>query len=128
MRHYIKGAYAFDLEGNEPSIRCVAAPIRDASSHIIAAIGNAITVPYMSLEKMGELVPLVKRVAREISAELVGRVSPPFLLVRPAQPTLNRVTSWFISIASRDSSALAAAVWWAPAELCIERSRILTRF
>lgn len=73
MRAYIKGAYAFDLEDNEPSIRCVAAPIRDASGHIIAAISNASTVPYMPLEKMQELVPTVKRVAQEISAEFGGR-------------------------------------------------------
>ncbi len=34
MLEYVAGGYAFDLEDNEPSIRCVAAPIRDASQQI----------------------------------------------------------------------------------------------
>ena len=50
MRGYVAGGYAYDLEDNEPSIRCVAAPIRDASRQIVAAISIASTVPYMSVE------------------------------------------------------------------------------
>jgi len=72
MHEYVEGGYAFDLEDNEPSIRCVAAPIRDASKHIIAGISIASTVPYMPLEKMAELVPLIKQVAARLSAELGG--------------------------------------------------------
>ncbi len=53
---YVEGGYAFDLEDNEPSIRCVAAPVRDASKQIVAGISVASTVPYMPLEKMAELV------------------------------------------------------------------------
>jgi DNA-binding IclR family transcriptional regulator len=60
MTEYVAGGYAFDLEDNEPSIRCVAAPIRDASKGIVAAISIASTVPYMPLEKMAELIPLIK--------------------------------------------------------------------
>ena len=41
--------------------------------------------------------------------------------------TLKRATRLFRSIARRDSSWLAALVWLAPAELCRDRSRILTR-
>ena len=52
MRGYAAQGYAFDLEDNEPSIRCVAAPVRDASSGIVAAISVSSTVPYMSLERM----------------------------------------------------------------------------
>jgi DNA-binding IclR family transcriptional regulator len=70
MQGYVSGRYAFDLEDNEPSIRCVAAPIRDASGQIVAAISVASTVPYMSLEKMERLVPIVQRAAGGISAEL----------------------------------------------------------
>lgn len=70
MQAYVSGAYAFDLEDNEPSIRCVAAPIRDAGQKIVAAISNASTVPYLSLEKMHELVPEIKRIAALISAEI----------------------------------------------------------
>ncbi|EPJ87205.1 regulatory protein, IclR [Pseudomonas sp. CFII64] len=72
MREYVQGGYAFDLEDNEPSIRCVAAPIRDASKQIIAGISIASTVPYMPLEKMAELVPLIKQTAARLSAELGG--------------------------------------------------------
>lgn len=72
MLEYVAGGYAFDLEDNEPSIRCVAAPIRDASKQIIAAISIASTVPYMPLEKMAELVPLIKDTAARLSAELGG--------------------------------------------------------
>lgn len=72
MHEYVQGGYAFDLEDNEPSIRCVAAPIRDAGKHIVAGISIASTVPYMPLEKMAELVPLIKQVAGRLSAELGG--------------------------------------------------------
>jgi len=70
MIEYVAGGYAFDLEDNEPSIRCVAAPIRDASKRIVAAISIASTVPYMPLEKMAELIPLIKGVTTRLSAEL----------------------------------------------------------
>lgn len=70
MLEYVKGGYAFDLEDNEPSIRCVAAPVRDASARIVAGISVASTVPYMPLEKMAELIPLVKQAAARLSAEL----------------------------------------------------------
>lgn len=72
MLEYVEGGYAFDLEDNEPSIRCVAAPVRDASKHIVAGISIASTVPYMPLEKMAELVPLIKQMAAKLSAELGG--------------------------------------------------------
>jgi len=70
MTEYVAGRYAFDLEDNEPSIRCVAAPIRDASRQVIAAISVASTVPYMSLTKMQGLVGQVQHAATQISAEL----------------------------------------------------------
>jgi DNA-binding IclR family transcriptional regulator len=72
MQEYVKGGYAFDLEDNEPSIRCVAAPVRDASKQIVAGISIASTVPYMPLEKMAELVPVIKEAAARLSAELGG--------------------------------------------------------
>jgi DNA-binding IclR family transcriptional regulator len=74
MRDYVAGGYAFDLEDNEPSIRCVAAPVRDASNLIVAGISIASTVPYMPLEKMAELIPLIKQTAARLSAELGARL------------------------------------------------------
>ncbi len=73
MEQYVRGQFAFDLEDNEPSIRCVAAPIRDASQRIVAAISVASTLPYMPMEKMQALVPQVQAAAQRISAELGSR-------------------------------------------------------
>ncbi|WP_426198709.1 IclR family transcriptional regulator [Pseudomonas sp. DC3200b2] len=72
MQAYATGGYAFDLEDNEPSIRCVAAPVRDASGQIVAAISVASTVPYMPLERMDELRPRVQQAAHAVSRELGG--------------------------------------------------------
>lgn len=70
MQDYADQGYAFDLEDNEPSIRCVAAPIRDASRAIVAALSVSSTVPYLSLARMRELVPVVRQAAADVSAEL----------------------------------------------------------
>jgi DNA-binding IclR family transcriptional regulator len=73
MARYAAGGFTFDLEENEASIRCVAAPVRDASGAIVAAVSVASTIPYMPLERMEQLVPPVQREARGISEELGWR-------------------------------------------------------
>lgn len=73
MAKYRTGGYSYDLGEDEPSIRCVAAPIRDATGRIIAAISVSSTLEYMSPERMLDLVPEVQRVARAISADLGAR-------------------------------------------------------
>jgi DNA-binding IclR family transcriptional regulator len=70
MRLYAQGGYAFDLEDNEPSIRCVSAPIYDAGQALVAAVSVSSTVPYMSLKRMQSLIETVKQAATDISAEL----------------------------------------------------------
>jgi len=75
MRQYTAGGYAFDLEDNEPSIRCVAAPIYDARHMIVAAISVSSTVPYMSLKRMQSLIDTVKQAASGISGELGATVT-----------------------------------------------------
>jgi DNA-binding IclR family transcriptional regulator len=70
MQRYVLRGYAFDLEENEPTIRCVAAPVYDARNQLIAAISVASTATYMSRERMDDLIPLVQSHARAISAEL----------------------------------------------------------
>ncbi|WP_425402934.1 IclR family transcriptional regulator [Klebsiella huaxiensis] len=70
MQRYSQGGYAFDLEENEPTIRCVAAPIFDARNQLIAAISVASTATYMSRDRMDALIPLVRSYAGHISAEL----------------------------------------------------------
>lgn len=70
MRRYAASGFAFDLEENEMTIRCVAAPVYNARDEIVAAISVASTTTYMSLARLEELAPYVKSCAEEISAEL----------------------------------------------------------
>jgi DNA-binding IclR family transcriptional regulator len=70
MHGYVASGSAFDLEENEDQIRCVAAPIRDASHQIIAAISLSSAAQYMSDERMAALSDDVREAARAISADL----------------------------------------------------------
>lgn len=69
MKTFQKLGCARDLEENEPGIRCVAAPIRDGSGSIIAAISISSTVMYMGEERMDELCYSVKKAASEASMQ-----------------------------------------------------------
>lgn len=62
--------YVFDHEENEPGIRCVAAPVRDATGSVVAGISVASTIPYMPVQRMNELGPVVRATAEAISREL----------------------------------------------------------
>lgn len=73
MSQYAARGVAMDLEENEPGIRCVAAPVRDAQGRIVAAISVAATTPYMAPERMEQLVAVVGDAAREISIGLGAR-------------------------------------------------------
>jgi DNA-binding IclR family transcriptional regulator len=77
MTRYAAGGYAFDLEENEASIRCVAAPIRDASGAIVAALSVASTLPYMPDARMEELIAVVQAQVRAISEEIGWRAPRP---------------------------------------------------
>jgi DNA-binding IclR family transcriptional regulator len=70
MRRYCAQGATFDLEDNELGIRCVAAPVRDATNRIVAAISVSATTPYMPATRMRSLVPVVVRVARQVSGRL----------------------------------------------------------
>jgi DNA-binding IclR family transcriptional regulator len=70
MRGYAKMGAAMDLEDNEPGIRCVAAPVRDASEAIVGAISVSATSPYMPAARMRGLVPVVRRAAARISSAM----------------------------------------------------------
>nr|WP_312509012.1 IclR family transcriptional regulator [Pseudomonas luteola] len=67
---YAAGGYTFDLEENELGIRCVAAPIRDASGAIVAALSVASAIPYMPEARLRDLCPDVIACARAISFDL----------------------------------------------------------
>ncbi|WP_199242784.1 IclR family transcriptional regulator [Vitiosangium sp. GDMCC 1.1324] len=73
MRRYSRLGFAFDLEENEVGIRCVAAPVRDASGAIQASVSVASARPYMPKTRMQALVPEVLAAARAISIELGWR-------------------------------------------------------
>ncbi len=62
--------YVFDLEENEHGIRCVAASVRDATGGVVAGISVASTLPYMPLERLEALGPMVQATAEAISREL----------------------------------------------------------
>lgn len=70
MHVYTNNGATFDLEENEPGIRCVAAPIRDGSGEIVAGISLSATRPFMPKNRMQALVPVMKGSAREISVKL----------------------------------------------------------
>ena len=52
MCDYAKWGYAFDMEENEDRIRCVAAPVRDATGKIKAAISVSSAAQYMDDKRM----------------------------------------------------------------------------
>lgn len=70
MAGYAERDVSFDLEENEPGIRCVAAPVRDATSTIVGAISVSATTPYMPEQRMRGLIPVVRAAAGRISAGL----------------------------------------------------------
>ena len=70
MRAYARRGVAFDLEENEPLVRCVAAPIRDASGDTVAAFSVSSTLQYMDEARMERLVGEVKQTAEAISRAL----------------------------------------------------------
>jgi DNA-binding IclR family transcriptional regulator len=70
MRVYARRGVAFDLEENEPQVRCVAAPIRDASGGTVAAFSVSSTAQYMDEARMEQLVDDVQEVAHVISRAL----------------------------------------------------------
>lgn len=70
MRDYARRGYALDLEDDEPQICCVAAPIYDASTKVVAAISVSSMTKYMNRERMDALVPRVCETADQISRQL----------------------------------------------------------
>lgn len=77
MRTYARAGVAFDLEESEPQLRCVAAPIRDASGAIVAAVSVSSIAQYMQPERMQSLSHDVLETAMAISAALGWRAGRP---------------------------------------------------
>lgn len=70
MNGYVSVGRAFDLEENEDQIRCVAAPIRDASGAIVAAISVSSAAQYMDDARMQSLSNEVCDTVAKISGDL----------------------------------------------------------
>ena len=70
MRGYVECGRSYDLEENEDQIRCVAAPVRDASGAIVAAISVSSAAQYMDDARMESLSSEVIKTANAISADL----------------------------------------------------------
>lgn len=70
MRGYVANGHAYDLEENEDLIRCVAAPVRDASGRIVGAISVSSAAQYMDDARMTTLSVDVRGTAERISRDL----------------------------------------------------------
>jgi DNA-binding IclR family transcriptional regulator len=70
MRGYVRAGRSFDLQENEDMIRCVAAPVRDASGRIVAALSVSSAAQYMGDARMEALTTDVLDTAAAISADL----------------------------------------------------------
>ena len=70
MAKFAEQGFAYDLEENEPGVRCVSAPVRDGRGAIVAAISVSAALPFMPPKRMKALGPVVVDAASRISAEL----------------------------------------------------------
>ncbi|MDB5500182.1 MAG: transcriptional regulator [Tardiphaga sp.] len=70
MRSYAQVGVTFDLEESAPELRCVAAPIRDASGVIVAALSVSSIAQYMQPERMQALTHDVRATSIAISRAL----------------------------------------------------------
>ena len=70
MRGYVRVGRTFDLQENEDMIRCVAAPVRDASGSIVAAISVSSAAQYMDDDRMEALSADVLATVAAISGDL----------------------------------------------------------
>ena len=75
MAEYQAQGFSYDLGEDEAVIRCVAAPLRDASGQIIAAISVSSTIEHMPEERMQMLSSLVLSAAAKISNSLGHRAN-----------------------------------------------------
>jgi DNA-binding IclR family transcriptional regulator len=68
--HWVREhGWAHDREENEPSINCVAAPIRDASGRAVAAVSVSVPDIVLTDDALLELVPSLLSVAESISVD-----------------------------------------------------------
>jgi DNA-binding IclR family transcriptional regulator len=80
-----KNGYAYDLEEHEPHVRCIAAPVWDHSGAVNASLSVTGPAVRMSLARLRQIAPLVRRAGMEISRELGYKAESPVAgsLARP---------------------------------------------
>jgi IclR family transcriptional regulator, KDG regulon repressor len=82
--------YAVDNEEYDEGLRCIGAPVRDHSGHVVAALGIGGPVTRITPDRVGELAELVMTAARGLSRRLgahrSGAYAPAALRVRTTPP------------------------------------------
>jgi len=66
--------YAMDDEEAFPGIRCIAAPIRQPSGKVVAAISATIPAQRLPTERSPELIEMITQTASRISALIVDSI------------------------------------------------------
>jgi DNA-binding IclR family transcriptional regulator len=73
LRRCADRGYAEDHEENEPGVRCLGVPIRDAAGAVVAALSVSGANVYLSDVRLDEIRPLVMAAGAAVSAELGWR-------------------------------------------------------
>ncbi len=92
--------FAYDLEENEPHIRCIAAPIWDHAGAVNSSLSITGPAVRMSTTRLRELSPLVKEAGLNISRDLGYR------LVQPPTSSAARIV---VSSGNRENSVRRSA-------------------
>jgi len=86
LRQVAEQGYAIDDEEQEPGVRCIAAPVRDHTGRVVAAISVSGPVMRISRQRFDDLIPEIMATAEKISARLGYLRSPG----AAAYPAVNR--------------------------------------
>lgn len=70
LRKIRRQGYAVDDVENEDGVRCIAAPVRDASGAVVAALSVSAPAYRFDLKRLAALAPRVQEAARLVSARL----------------------------------------------------------
>lgn len=76
LAHVAGAGYAIDDEENEVDIRCIAAPIVDATGRTVSALSVSGPAGRMTPEKVDQLVPVVTSAAWRVSERLGAGAAP----------------------------------------------------
>lgn len=83
--------YAVDNEEYHPGVRCLAAPVRDATGRALAAVGITGTASRFTADRNGEMGRLVQNAAADLERKIT--YSPPHSSPHPPEPALQGTTS-----------------------------------